>query len=117
MKGMFLIGAVGYPLLEVLYRGRTHYSMAIAGGCSAVMIAMVSRTALPLLWKAVLCGAGITGVEFICGCIWNRAYAVWDYRNMPLNIRGQICLPYTLLWCGLSAAVLMGYSLYAKGRI
>ncbi len=117
MKGIFLIGAAGYPLLEILYRGRTHYSMAIAGGCGTVLIAMISRTELPLLIKAVICGTGITGIEFICGCIWNRSYAVWDYRKMPMNVLGQICLPYTLLWCGLSSAVMTGYSIYAKGRM
>ena len=23
---------------------------------------------------------------------------VWDYSNMPFNILGQICLPFTILW-------------------
>ena len=26
-------------------------------------------------------------------------FEVWDYRDMPLNILGQVCLPYSLLWC------------------
>lgn len=30
---------------------------------------------------------------------WN----VWDYNNMPLNLLGQICLPFTVLWFFLSA--------------
>ena len=33
----FLIGAVGYPLLELAWRGHTHPSMALAGGMSAML--------------------------------------------------------------------------------
>ncbi len=108
MKGIFILGAAGYPLLELLYRGRTHYSMALAGGCSAALIGKISRLPLPLPAQALLCGAGITAVEALCGVIWNRHYAVWDYRRMPLNWRGQVCLPYSVLWCGLSALLLIG---------
>ena len=106
MTGTFLMGAVGYPVLEMLYRRRTHYSMAVAGGLGACIIRSVSgmNTSLPV--KMLLCGAGITGVELLCGLIWNRRHQVWDYRHMPLNYRGQICLPYTLLWCGLSVCML-----------
>lgn len=53
------------------------------------------------LWKQILVGAAIiTGLEFITGCIVNLwlGWAVWDYSSMPLNILGQICLPYMLLW-------------------
>lgn len=107
MMKTFLLGAAGYPLLELLYRGRTHYSMAIAGGISTCLISRVSRLHAPLLAKAGLCGLGITGVELLCGQVWNRSHAVWDYSRMPLNYRGQICLPFTLVWCALSAGALL----------
>ena len=38
MRRMFLFGAVAYPILELIYRRRTHYSMAIAGGISMLLI-------------------------------------------------------------------------------
>ena len=44
----------------------------------------------------------ITGVELLTGLLVNRNYSVWDYRGMPLNFRGQVCLPFTLLWLPLS---------------
>ena len=106
MLGTFLLGAAGYPVLEMLYRRRTHYSMAIAGGLGACIIRSISRIDASLTTKALLCGTGITGVELLCGLIWNRRHQVWDYRNMPLNLQGQICLPYTLLWCALSLCML-----------
>ncbi|MBQ8556248.1 MAG: hypothetical protein IJ438_10320 [Clostridia bacterium] len=106
MLRTFLLGAVGYPALELLTRGRTHYSMAIAGGASTLLIRHLSRLPIGRGKRAILCGLGITGIEYACGRLWNRSYRVWDYRSMPLNWRGQICLPYTLLWCGLSAGLL-----------
>lgn len=103
----FLIGAVGYPLLELAWRGRTHPSMALAGGLSTSLIHRIGQTSLHPVGKALLCGAGITAIEAGCGLIWNRRHRVWDYRRMPLNWRGQVCLPFTLAWCGLSAAYLL----------
>ncbi len=107
MKGIFFLGAAAYPLLELLYRGRTHYSMALAGGCAAVLIGKISRLPFSLPVQTLLCGAGITAVEALCGVVWNRQYTVWDYRRMPLNWHGQVCLPYSVLWCGLSALLLI----------
>ena len=106
MFSTFLMGAICYPALELLYRRRTHYSMAIAGGLSTCLLRMISKTGLHPLARVILCGTGITCVEFLCGRVWNRRYQVWDYRHMPLNFRGQVCLPYSLLWCGLSACIL-----------
>lgn len=98
----FLFGAIGYPLLELAWRGRTHPSMALAGGLSTMLIHRISNTRLSLLRKSLLCGAGITGIEAACGLIWNRHHQVWDYRRMPLNWRGQVCMSYTLAWCVLA---------------
>lgn len=106
MLGTFLLGALGYPALELLTRGRTHYSMGIAGGLSMLLIRRVGRMQHRLSYRALLCGTGISMIEFLCGCAWNRGYRVWDYRRMPMNWRGQVCLPYTLLWCAMSAGVL-----------
>lgn len=50
-------------------------------------------------------GAGIiTGVELVFGLVFNRALGmgVWDYSRVPLNLWGQICLPFTLIWLGFS---------------
>lgn len=99
----FLIGAAGYPLLELAWRGRTHPSMALAGGLSAALMHRISRTPLSTGAQCMLCAAGVTAIEAACGLLWNRKHQVWDYRRMPFNWRGQICLPFSLLWCGLSA--------------
>lgn len=107
---LFGIGGLGYGLIELLWRGYTHWSMAIAGGLSVVMMARVNRRfrARPLLYKAALCAVGITGIELVFGLIFNRwlKMRVWDYSDMPLNFMGQICLLYTVLWGVLCCAAL-----------
>ena len=56
-------------------------------------------------------GAGIiTGVELVTGLLVNRSYQVWDYRGLPWNFKGQICLPYSLLWVPVG---LIGSELYS----
>ena len=107
MLKTFLVGAVGYPALELLWRRRTHPSMALAGGMSMLLIRRISRMRWGLLPRAMLSGAGITAIEYAVGRTWNRTHRIWDYRRMPLNIQGQICLPYSIMWCGLSAAVMV----------
>lgn len=58
----------------------------------------------PLLLKCFLGDLIITAVELIFGLIFNLKYhmQVWDYSNMPLNLLGQICLPFSILWFALS---------------
>ena len=48
-----------------------------------------------------LCGALlITALEFTVGVADNlvMGWNVWDYSSMPLNLYGQICLPFSGLW-------------------
>lgn len=106
MKHAFLLGAAGYPALEMLYRGRTHYSMSLSGGCAMLIADRMRRVHISPIAQALVFGAAVTGIEAACGCIWNRQYRVWDYRRVPLNWKGQVCLPYSLLWCGLGAVVM-----------
>ena len=53
---------------------------------------------MPIVLGCILGGVIITAVELGVGLLLNRQYAIWDYRNVPLNFMGQICLPYSLLW-------------------
>ena len=42
----------------------------------------------------------ITLNEFITGCIVNLAlgWDVWDYSHLIFNVKGQVCLLYSILW-------------------
>jgi uncharacterized membrane protein len=94
-------GAVLYGSLELLWRGRTHWTMLILGGISfAIMYLIATRSNWPLPQKWICCAAIITALEFITGIVVNLClgWNVWDYSDRPLNLFGQICLLYSLFW-------------------
>lgn len=102
----FGIGGAGYALIEILWRGRTHWSMALAGGICFIMFSLVAEKlySLPLLLKAVIGACGVTAVELVFGIVFNLIFdmGVWDYSNQPFNFMGQICLSFSAAWCGLA---------------
>lgn len=97
---LFCVGGSIYVGLELLWRGRSHGSMFLAGGICFLMIGQLNRVQprLPAPVRA-LAGAGIiTMVELAAGLLVNRTYQVWDYRGQPGNFLGQICPAFCLLW-------------------
>lgn len=102
----FLIGAIGYTAIEMIWRGRTHPSMALAGGICFILFSLVAEgfTDMPLLVRALLAAFGVTLVELVFGLIFNimLGMRVWDYSNMPLNFLGQICPLFSLFWVGIA---------------
>ena len=101
---LFAAGGGAYIGLELCWRGRSHSSMFLAGGLSLLLIGGLEKAEpkLPLPLRA-LTGAGIiTMVELGTGLVFNRDHHVWDYRNVPGNYLGQICLPFSLLWVPVS---------------
>ena len=97
-----LFGGIAYGLIEILWRGKTHWTMLLTGGsCFTVLIAVYKKRAkMSLLKKCVLGGTIITLFELLCGLILNLKLKlnIWDYSNRRLNIKGQICLLFSLLW-------------------
>lgn len=107
--GAFLLGGSAYIGLEFLWRGHSDPSMFVAGGVCFLLLGGLNHAQprLPLPLRAIA-GAGIiTAVELLTGLLVNRSYTVWDYRQLPLNLGGQICLPYSLLWIPVSAGALL----------
>ena len=105
---LFYLGGCAYMGLELLWRGRSHGSMFIAGGACFLLIGHLNhvRPRLPLLPRAVS-GAGIvTMVELGIGLLVNRSYEVWDYRSRAGNFLGQICPMFTFLWIPVSLMAL-----------
>lgn len=100
---LFLTGGTLYPTLEILCRGKTDFSMALAGGSCLCLIDRVCNERLANMPLPVKCFAGsgiITAVEFGTGLVVNLLMKmnVWDYSNLPMNILGQICMPFSILW-------------------
>lgn len=108
---LFCLGGAGYVGLEMLWRGRSHGSMFLAGGSCFMLLGNLRNKLrrLDVPARAAACSAVITAVELMTGLVFNRDYGVWDYRDLPLNFLGQICLPFSLLWMPLGVA---GMELY-----
>ena len=50
-----------------------------------------------------------TALEFVTGFVLERFFRDkwWDYSDMPFNIKGYVCLKFTILW-GLAASFIIG---------
>lgn len=109
VKFLILLSSGGliYVLIEFLYRGRSHWSMFLVGGICFVLIGGLNNW-FPWNWSILrqmgISAAIVTAVEFVSGILLNMVLNldVWDYSNMPFNIIGQICLPFTVAWYILS---------------
>ena len=116
--GLFLVGAVGYSLLELLWRGYTHWTMGVTGGLCLSTLYRVSRRirGWRLPTKCALGSAIITGYELVVGWLVNLklGWEVWDYSRLPFHFRGQICLLYSTLWFLLSVPIFAFCTLLQK---
>lgn len=58
-----------------------------------------ARYALYLLFTFLIPSAA----ELLVGAFFDGAFALslWDYSDMPLNIRGYVCAPISLAWSGM----------------
>ncbi len=104
---LFSLGGIAYIIIELLWRGYSHWSMFVLGGLCFVAIGMLNEHytyEIPLILQMFFGAFLVTLLEFIFGCVLNLwlGLNVWDYSNLPYNILGQICLPYSLLWLILS---------------
>lgn len=104
---LFVIGGLIYCAMEMAWRGKTHWTMLIVGGLCFLFCGSINELFdmdMPIWIQMLICAAGITTIEFISGIILNIILQlnVWDYSNMPFNVLGQICLPFSFLWFLLS---------------
>ena len=96
---IYAVGSVGYSLIEVLWRGYTHWTMGVAGGvCFQMLYAIEHRWSRAKQWIKCAAGAlGITGVELAFGLVLNRklGLGIWDYScgRAMCSARSVRCLP------------------------
>lgn len=105
---LFGTGGTLYYVIEYFYKtfishGNTHWSMFLLGGICFIIIGALNEI-IPWEMSLInqgLIGAGvITSLEFIFGVVLNIILKldVWDYSSLPLNILGQVCLPFSIAW-------------------
>lgn len=108
---IFLSGAAGYSIIEYLFRGYTHWSMALTGGaCLLTFYFYVRENRRVSLFLQAAVGACIfTVFEFFVGMVVNVWFGwhVWDYSGQPGNIMGQICPLFSFIWFMLCMGILM----------
>lgn len=109
---LFLFGGVTYYLIEILWRGYSHWTMFILGGLCFVAVGLINNIfpwTMKLELQAFIGAIIITLLELIVGLIVNVKlnWSVWDYSDMPFNFLGQICLPFSLLWYVLSIVIIL----------
>lgn len=106
------IGGLIYMCCELIFRGYSHWTMFIVGGLCFLLIGAVNEFIpweMPIWQQAIIGAAIVTVIEFISGCIINigLGWNVWDYSDMPFNVLGQVCLPFTAIWFLLAIAAII----------
>ncbi len=112
MAVLALCGGCAYFAIEMLWRGYSHWTMAVLGGICFVLIGGINELfpwEMSLLLQALIGAVVITALEFVAGCILNLwlGLEIWNYSALPLNLLGQICLPFSLLWIIASAGAII----------
>ena len=72
----------------------------------AVFSHVARMGAMPEPWQVFLvCAVGASAIEWVTSCAMERMFGTvwWDYSDLPLNIRGRVCIPAATLFglCGL----------------
>ncbi len=115
---IFIFGAINYLAIEILWRGHTHWTMAVAGGLCAMFIYVFNMeyTNLSLVYKCLAGAVIITSVELVTGLIVNLTlkWEVWDYSHRAFNFLGQICLQYFAYWFLLCIPVIKLFDYFQK---
>lgn len=99
---VFALGGSAYGLMELLFRGHTHWTMVITGGACVLTLYWLEEwlMGMPLILAAAAGAMIVTAYEFSVGLIVNvrLGWHVWDYSSLPGNIMGQICPVFTVAW-------------------
>ena len=108
----WLVGGVLYGVLEIIWRGYTHWTMVLLSALLCIPLDLANERMpwdLPLCLQAVLGGLCVTGVELAAGLLLNvwLGLDVWDYSALPGNLWGQVCPQYAVLWCLLAGPVIV----------
>lgn len=109
---LFTIGGLAYFIIELLYRGYSHWTMFLVGGLCFLWIGLINEVLpweLGIIIQGIIGSCIVTFIELITGIFVNVLLGmnVWNYSNLPFNIMGQICLPFSILWIFLSIGAII----------
>ena len=106
IKKHLILGTIGgliYVILELIWRGYSHWTMFLLGGTCFVLLGLINEILdwdTPLTLQMLIGCTVITVLEFITGCVVNLwlGWNVWDYSDLKFNILGQISLFSSIGW-------------------
>ena len=109
---LFIAFSALYVWIEIMFRNRSDRSMLALGGVLGIALGLLNNI---IPWSMGLVQQGLIGgflivtpMEYFVGkFLVNQDLSIWNYNNMPWNIDGQICLPFTLIWCIISVIVVV----------
>ena len=109
---LFVVGGILYAVIEILWRGYTHWTMAILGGMCFLVCGGLNEWLswdTPLWIQALICCMAITAAELVAGLVLHvwLGLNIWDYSGLPYNLAGQVCLGYSCLWYMLSIPAIL----------
>ncbi len=111
---LFFIFSTTYYFLEILYDGGSHWTMFVCGGLSGIFghLLYQNNPEMTVLRRCIAITLMILALEYISGYIVNirMGLNIWDYSNLPLNLDGQICLRFALLWFFLFSPLILWIS-------
>ena len=104
---------VGFQTRKLVNRGFMHGPCLPIYGFGAIAILFVTLPVKESPYLVFILGMlSASLLELVTGEVMEKLFKVryWDYRKMPLNIKGYICLPASLLWGG--ASILLTFILH-----
>ena len=89
---VYLFGGIMYGLMEVIWRGHTHWTMTLTGGTALLILYIINikMSNCNIFLKCLIGASAITLLEFTVGVIINII--------LKLNILGQVCPLFFFFW-------------------
>jgi len=110
---LLIIGGNLYYILEVLWRGYSHFTMFMLGGICFILVGLINEISItsnmPLIIQQFIAAIIITSLELVFGLVFNiwLGLNIWDYSSLRFNFMGQICLMFSILWFFLSLPAIL----------
>lgn len=111
---IYIFSGSFYCIVEILFRGYSHYSMFILAGFIGLIICYQNDNIIsyesPFEAQVLFCAAISTLGEYITGLIANQDFYIWDYRGLwGTFANGQLNIFFIFAWiiiCAIAIPIL-----------